>query len=335
MAITPLNKGAAANDNTGTNLRDGAQIINDNFEYLQTEQDNKVDKVTGYSLTKNDLTNLLKSAYDSAVTWIATNGAAVLNHLDNTTDAHGFLATIRGGVTGAGDDLAKLYALITQAFNDAKAYADSIATDVLRYAGKWDASTGTYPTSGTGSSGGVRRGDVFEISVAGTIDGQDFEKDDTLRSIVSNPGQIETNWVAGQVNSQQASETKIGIARVATQEEAIDALSDSLIMSPLKVEQKIISEKEYVNYQVAMTGETEQAIYMENAGQIYQVIGAGCNAIKLKRGINGTYPSGVQTYPFNYFPGDRIFFTFNYDDLLFAKCNIKFKCKDDFDYQPN
>jgi hypothetical protein len=38
----------------------------------------KVDKVVGYSLTKNDLTDVLKTAYDSAVTWISTNGTNLI-----------------------------------------------------------------------------------------------------------------------------------------------------------------------------------------------------------------------------------------------------------------
>lgn len=49
---------------------------------------NKVDKVTGYSLTKNDFTDTLKSYYDSAHTWVTTNGTNLLNHLSNTSNPH-------------------------------------------------------------------------------------------------------------------------------------------------------------------------------------------------------------------------------------------------------
>lgn len=60
---------------------------------------NKVDKVTGYSLTKNDLTDLLKAAYDSAVTWISTNGATLISHLTNYSNPHQTTASQVGAYT--------------------------------------------------------------------------------------------------------------------------------------------------------------------------------------------------------------------------------------------
>ena len=54
----------------------------------QTALNNKVDKSTGYSLTKNDLTDILKTAYDDVVTWVSTNGTNVFNHLSNTSNPH-------------------------------------------------------------------------------------------------------------------------------------------------------------------------------------------------------------------------------------------------------
>ena len=55
--------------------------ITDNFDL-------KVDKITGYSLTKNDLTDLLRAAYDSTVSWISVNGANLINHLSNSGNPH-------------------------------------------------------------------------------------------------------------------------------------------------------------------------------------------------------------------------------------------------------
>lgn len=60
---------------------------------LDAALNNKVDKVTGKGLSTNDLTNLLKAAYDSAVTWITTNGTNLLNHLSNTNNPHSTTAT--------------------------------------------------------------------------------------------------------------------------------------------------------------------------------------------------------------------------------------------------
>mgnify|MGYP001466652301 CR=1 FL=1 len=60
---------------------------------------NKVEKVTGKSLIDDTeisrlasmtaiFTTALKTAYDSAVTWISTNGANLLSHLNNTSNPH-------------------------------------------------------------------------------------------------------------------------------------------------------------------------------------------------------------------------------------------------------
>ncbi|RQO66844.1 hypothetical protein DBR40_21565 [Pedobacter sp. KBW01] len=205
---------------------------------------------------------------------------------------------------------------------NAKNYADLVATDVLRYAGNWDASTGQYPTSGTGLGGEVRRGDSFEITVEGTIEDKEYEVGDQLRAKVDVPGQILANWGSSQVNMQQATEVRTGIAKVATTAQAIDRLSDTEMMTPAKTGATISAEKKWFKFQIAMTRETEQAILMEYSGQVNSSLLGGCNTLKLKIGVEGAYPNEDQTYPFIFNTGDRVFFTFNYDDLMFAQCNV-------------
>jgi hypothetical protein len=112
---------------SGTNLK----------AYLKAYFDNAyVALAVGYSL----LQDTVKTGYD--------------NHLSNTTDAHGFLATIRGGVGVAGDDLKKLYDLIIS---------------IGQLVGDFDASSGALPTTGTGLSEAIDKGDYWHITVAGTL----------------------------------------------------------------------------------------------------------------------------------------------------------------------
>jgi hypothetical protein len=62
-----------------------------NLEGVNTgDQDisNKVDKVLFHSLTKNNLTDVLKSSYDSAVSWVVANGTNILNHLSSNSNPH-------------------------------------------------------------------------------------------------------------------------------------------------------------------------------------------------------------------------------------------------------
>jgi hypothetical protein len=100
---------------SGTNViwGDITGSLNDQVD-LQNALDNKVDKVAGYSLTKNDFTDVLKAkldsitaifttdlktTYDSAVSWISTNGNNLINHLSNTLNPHNTTASQVGAYT--------------------------------------------------------------------------------------------------------------------------------------------------------------------------------------------------------------------------------------------
>lgn len=94
---------------------------------------------------------------------------------------------------------------------EAKTYADTVSAETVRWAGFWDASTGTYPTGA-----GIRRGDQYEISVAGTIAGIDYEVGDLIRARINTPGQSVANWSSSQGNVQQATESRQGSAKIST-----------------------------------------------------------------------------------------------------------------------
>ena len=79
------------------NIIDYATIV-----YVDSKDVLKVDKVSGYSLTKNDLTDLLKTTYDNAVNWISVNGSNLLNHILRTDNPHNVTATQVGAPSGSG-----------------------------------------------------------------------------------------------------------------------------------------------------------------------------------------------------------------------------------------
>ncbi len=61
--------------------------------------------------------------------------------------------------------------------------------------GNYDASGNTFPASGgSGSAGAILKGDVWMISVAGTLDTEPVESGDTVRALVDTPGQTAGNW---------------------------------------------------------------------------------------------------------------------------------------------
>jgi len=75
----------------------------------------------------------------------------------------------------------------------------AIATAVT---GLWDdrgtfsALAGAYPiTGGSGTAGAILKGDIWSISVAGTLPtGQVVEIGDTIRALIDTPGQTQANW---------------------------------------------------------------------------------------------------------------------------------------------
>lgn len=63
------------------------------------------------------------------------------------------------------------------------------------FRGFWDASGGTYPTTGgTGSGGDIEAGNWWRISVAGTLGGEPVDVGDQLFAGIDDPGQTPANW---------------------------------------------------------------------------------------------------------------------------------------------
>lgn len=138
-----------------------------------------------------------------------------------------------------------------------------------------------------------------------------------------------TKWVLSSGGAiADATELAPGIIELATIAEALTRTDDQKAMTALKTIALILDEKKEVSYQVNPVGVTEVSFLMENAGQVNAILISGANSPKLKIGANGPYPEGEQVLPFAYSANDRVFVSFNYNDLLQMSCNIKLKCKD-------
>lgn len=83
----------------------------------------------------------------------------------------------------------------------ANAYADALVTGLWDDRGTHDASGNTYPSSGgSGSAGAILKGDIWTISVAGTLGGLAVAPGDTVRALVNTPGSTDANWAIGENN---------------------------------------------------------------------------------------------------------------------------------------
>lgn len=82
-----------------------------------------------------------------------------------------------------------------------KGYADSLVIGLLDDRGNYDASVNTFPASGgSGTAGAVLKGDLWTISVAGTLGGTAVTAGDAVRALVDTPGQTAGNWAVTENN---------------------------------------------------------------------------------------------------------------------------------------
>jgi hypothetical protein len=76
-----------------------------------------------------------------------------------------------------------------------KTYVDGIVVGLLDDRGSFDASGNVFPsTGGSGTAGAVLKGDIWYISVAGTLGGSAVNIGDSVRALVNTPGQTASNW---------------------------------------------------------------------------------------------------------------------------------------------
>lgn len=82
-----------------------------------------------------------------------------------------------------------------------KAYADGLVVGLLDDRGNFDASSNTFPAAGgSGSAGAVLKGDLWTISVAGTLGGTSVTPGDIVRALTDAPGQTASNWAVSETN---------------------------------------------------------------------------------------------------------------------------------------
>lgn len=105
-----------------------------------------------------------------------------LGSVDNTADADKPVSTAQA--------LADAAVLTT-----ANAYTDSKVVNLWDDRGNYDASGNVFPSSGgSGTAGAVLKGDIWTVSVAGTLGGTVVALGDTVRALVDTPGQTASNW---------------------------------------------------------------------------------------------------------------------------------------------
>lgn len=123
-----------------------------------------------------------------------------------------------------------------------RSYAEGLVVGLWDDRGNFDASVNAYPSSGgSGTAGAIMKGDIWTISVAGTLPtGQVVEIGDVVRALVDTPGNTQSNWSImqnniGYVAENQANKTgtiagnESSVSLYSTIKGLVDWLKDGLI----------------------------------------------------------------------------------------------------------
>lgn len=131
----------------------------------------------------------------------------------NLTISTGNLAVSAGTMTAAADPVSALQVATKQ-------YADALVVGLLDDRGNYDASGNVWPSAGgSGAAGAIKKGDLWYISVAGTLGGTAVSVGNTIRALADTPGQTAANWDVLSVEITAATTSAQGIVELATSAE--------------------------------------------------------------------------------------------------------------------
>lgn len=132
-----------------------------------------------------------------------TKAQVGLSNVDNTSDMDKPVSTAQAAADTAVANAAATDATTkaNAAEANAKAYADTLVVGLVDDRGNFDASGNLFPSSGgSGTAGAILKGDLWTVSVAGTLGGNAVTAGDLVRALVDTPGQTSANWAVTENN---------------------------------------------------------------------------------------------------------------------------------------
>lgn len=207
---------------------------------LDINVDNATIEINADTLRVKDLGITSAKINDGAVTTIKLGDnqvtlaklAQVANNtvLGNTSGSTGNVAAVVI-VT----DLANASTTTLATSTAIKSYIDTTIGSLGNLEGGWDASSGSFPV-GNSPVVGTKKGDYWYVTVAGTVDGEAFNIGDMIVAKVDNASTTsKADWIRLEVNRDQATETVLGLVKIATQTQVNTGTDDTTAVTPLKL----------------------------------------------------------------------------------------------------
>lgn len=167
---------------------------------------------------------------DNQVTLAKLAQVANLKVLGNTSGATANVAEVTI-VT----DLASASSTTLATSSAIKSYIDTNVGGLGNLEGAWDASSGSFPV-GSSPVAGTKAGDYWYVSVAGTTGGVVFNVGDVIIAKINSASTSSAaDWIQLEVNRDQATESVLGVSRIATQTETNTGTNDTAYVTPLKL----------------------------------------------------------------------------------------------------
>jgi hypothetical protein len=115
----------------------------------------------------------------------------------------------------------------TAVLNSAKSYTDALVVGLWDDRGNYSAAGNVFPAAGgSGLAGAVVKGDIWTVSIAGTLGGVPVAVRQTVRALVDAPGQTALNWAIGLANTDIDDSITAGVTgRSPSQKAVFDALA--------------------------------------------------------------------------------------------------------------
>ena len=211
----------------------GSVTLDVNVDNATIEVDNDIVRVKDLGITTGKLN-------DGAVTTIKIGANQVtlakLAQIANNT----VIGNTSGGTATPSEvvivtDLASASSTTLATSAAIKTYIDTNVGNLGNLEGAWDASSGSFPV-GSSPVAGTKAGDYWYVSVAGTTGGVAFNVGDVVVAKVNAASTSSAaDWIQLEVNRDQATETVLGLAEIATQTEVNTGTDDQRIVTPLKL----------------------------------------------------------------------------------------------------